>query len=160
MKYKVILIFLMSCIIIVSIALFTYVFLNKDITKIEENQINLNQRSQSERKKENINTAQIEGNIANEETNNTLENENKEENKIEEKTYIEEQNSEKETDKQDEEQMALKLVKEEWGEDESVYYTIDRNIGNMYDISVRSKANTLSLMEYEVDVENKTVKMK
>lgn len=162
MKYKVILIFLMSCIIIVSVALFTYVFLSKDLTKIEENKTELNQSFQSKEKKDeaNINNAQIEENIANEETNITLKNEQKEEPKIQEKTHIEEQNSEKEMDKQDGEQMALKLVKEEWGEDDSVYYTIDRHIGNIYDVSVRSKANTQSLMEYEIDIENKTVKMK
>ena len=54
----------------------------------------------------------------------------------------------------------MDLVKKEWGEDNSVYYTVDSNSGNIYNISVRSKATTEALIEYEVDVINKKVIMK
>lgn len=57
-------------------------------------------------------------------------------------------------------QEALELVKEEWGEDNTVYFTIDSSSGNIYMISVRSKTTTETLTEYEVDVTNKKVVMK
>ena len=55
---------------------------------------------------------------------------------------------------------ALKLVQEEWGEDDTVYYTIDNQSNNTYNISVRSKSTTETLAEYEVDVEDETVVIK
>lgn len=55
---------------------------------------------------------------------------------------------------------ALKLVKEEWGEDDTVYYTIDNQSNDIFNISVRSKETTVTLMEYEVDVKEGKVTMK
>lgn len=115
-------------------------------------------------------------------TNNVLKNEIEEE-KNEENVIVEEtkeentttesntQNTEvrgkEESDTQNEKEneaskkeQALNLVKKEWGEDNTVYYTVDSNSGNIYNISVRSKATTETLVEYEVDVNKKTVEMK
>lgn len=55
---------------------------------------------------------------------------------------------------------ALKLIETEWGEDNSVYYTIDNESGNIFSISVRSKSTTAVLQEYEVDVSKSTVTLK
>lgn len=54
---------------------------------------------------------------------------------------------------------AIAMAKKQWGEnDKSVYYFIDRTNGNIYNISVRSKSTTESLAEYEIDIENNTIK--
>ncbi len=55
---------------------------------------------------------------------------------------------------------ALNLVKQDWGEDDTVYYTIDNQSNSIYYISVRSKSTTATLAEYEVDVNQGTAKMK
>lgn len=47
---------------------------------------------------------------------------------------------------------AIDLAKKQWGEDDTVYYTIDQQSNNVYTISVRSKSTTEQLTEYEVDV--------
>ena len=109
---------------------------------------------------------------------NEIEEVKKEENKVEEEikednttTESNTQNTEikgkEEVDTQNEKEnesnkkeQALDLVKKEWGEDNTVYYTVDSNSGNIYNISVRSKATTEALIEYEVDVTKKTVVMK
>lgn len=165
MKYKKILIVLITCLLIVSSALVTYIILSKE--NVIESNIN------EDKPHQNIN---IRVNTVSENVNNTnneiIEEKNTEgtdiakateelnKNEVYEKSHIEEQDSDGEISKQDEEQIALGLVKDEWGEDDSVYYTIDRHVGNIYDISVRSKSNTQSLMEYKVDTNKKTVEMK
>ena len=55
---------------------------------------------------------------------------------------------------------ALELAKEECGEDDSVYYTIDNQAENIYNISVRSKETTATLIEYEVNVNTQEVSVK
>lgn len=55
---------------------------------------------------------------------------------------------------------AINLVKKEWGEDNTVYYSIDKHSGNIYNISVRSKSDTTQLAEYEVNLTDKTVIIK
>lgn len=55
---------------------------------------------------------------------------------------------------------ALDLVKEEWGEDDTVYYTIDNESGSIFNISVRSKQTTETLAEYEVNVEKQSINMR
>ena len=109
---------------------------------------------------------------------NEIEETKKEENKVEEEikennttTESNTQNTEikgkEEADTQNEKEnesskkeQALDLVKKEWGEDNTVYYTIDSASGNIYNISVRSKATTEALIEYEVDVINKKIIIK
>ena len=54
---------------------------------------------------------------------------------------------------------AIAMAKKEWGEsDNTVYYSVDREDGDTYNISVRSKETTESLIEYEINVKNNTVK--
>ena len=54
---------------------------------------------------------------------------------------------------------ALAMAKKEWGENDStVYYFVDREEGDIYNISVRSKETTESLIEYEINVKNNTIK--
>ena len=97
------------------------------------------------------------------EKNETTEQETKTENetvaqnevKKEEVTSFEEQ-------KQDEnnKEKALRLVKEEWGKDDTtVYFTLDNQQGNFYYYTVRSKSTTASLAEYEVDVTTSEVNL-
>lgn len=55
---------------------------------------------------------------------------------------------------------AIDLAKKQWGEDDSVYYTIDHQSNEIYTISVRSKSTTEQLAEYEVDVNEQTAVIK
>ena len=72
----------------------------------------------------------------------------------------EEETKENEDTKKTKDEKAIELVKKEWGKDDSVYFTIDRIVGNKYDISVRSKKTTQTLTEYEVDISKETVEIK
>ena len=110
--------------------------------------------------------------------NQTLNEENQEEKEIEDSntqinTTIEEENMVEETNtfqgeeetKEDEPQenyndKALELAKKEWGEDDTVYYTIDNQSENIFSISVRSKTTTETLAEYEINVIEGTVNLK
>ena len=89
---------------------------------------------------------------------NTTTESNTQNTEIKGKEEVDTQN-EKENESSKKEQ-ALDLVKKEWGEDNTVYYTIDSTSGNIYNISVRSKATTEALIEYEVDVINKKIIIK
>lgn len=72
----------------------------------------------------------------------------------------EKQDNKKEQDKKNNKEQALKLVEKEWGEDDTVYYSVDNQSNNIYNISVRSKDTTETLAEYEVNVEEETVVIK
>lgn len=64
------------------------------------------------------------------------------------------------TDTEDYKEKALRLVQEDWGEDDSVYFDIAEIQENgIYKICVRDKNTTNEVMWYEVDVVNNTVKM-
>lgn len=64
------------------------------------------------------------------------------------------------TDTEDYKEKAIRLVKEDWGEDDSVYFDIAEIEENgIYKICVRDKNTTNEVMWYEVDVVNNTVKM-
>ena len=63
-------------------------------------------------------------------------------------------------DDENTDETALGLVKKEWGEDNTVYYTIDDQKDNIYTVSVRSKSTTEQLAEYEVNVKDKSVFIK
>ena len=64
------------------------------------------------------------------------------------------------TDTEDYKEKALRLVQEDWGEDDSVYFDIAEIQENgIYKICVRKKNTTNEVMWYEVDVVNNTVKM-
>ena len=169
-------------VIIIGIALIVlfFIFTRKYVVKVDDSQNNINTQKnttnsvldQPENKEDNKNdikendieenTTQniTEENLTNEQKNtnenlNNIENNTKNAVKgIEEKASAEE---EKIKNKKDE---ALKLVENEWGEDSTVYYTIDYEAGNIYSISVRSKSTTAVLQEYEVDAVKGTVSLK
>lgn len=101
----------------------------------EENSVEENKTITENITKENVTQTQVQG---------------EEETKTEET----EGNTENNNDK------ALRLVKKEWGEDDTVYYTIDNQTNNTYNVSVRSKATTATLAEYEVNVKEETVIIK
>lgn len=55
---------------------------------------------------------------------------------------------------------AIKLVKDDWGEDTSVYFYVDEvNENGKYIVSVRDNATTSVVVWYEVDVKNNTAVM-
>lgn len=78
----------------------------------------------------------------------------------EEETQVNEEDQESEESTENYSEKALELAKEEWGEDDSVYYTIDNQADNIYNISVRSKETTATLIEYEVNVNTQEVSVK
>ncbi len=165
MKYKRILTVLIICILILTIALIYYAFFSKDNGNIIDNKENKTYQNNVTAHNTNVQNENNESNIISGEnivevTNNEPVNEQEIRKDTQENQYIEEQNSENEIQGYEAEELALTLVKNEWGEDDSVYYTIDRNVGNKYDISVRSKANTQSLMEYVVDIDKRIVEIK
>lgn len=57
-------------------------------------------------------------------------------------------------------EIAINLVKKQWGKDDTVYYTIDNQKNDTYTISVRSKSTTEQLAEYDVNINDKTVVIK
>lgn len=73
-------------------------------------------------------------------TNTQSENNNTQSNETPQSTYQGEEETKEETENG--ESKALKLAQEEWGEDDTVYYTVDNQSGNVYVISVRSKITT------------------
>lgn len=75
----------------------------------------------------------------------------------EEETKPEEESHQGNQRNEEKKERALELVKQEWGEDDTVYYTIDNQSNSIYHISVRSKTTTETLAEYEVDVSDETV---
>ena len=162
-----------------------FIFTRKYVVKVDENENTVNttnnsinniidqnvnkEEMQNETKEheneveveENIIENVIEENIVNKETNTNidsndkiLDNMNTQIQGLEETVSS---NEEKIINKKDE---ALRLVETEWGEDNSVYYTIDNESGNIFSISVRSKSTTAVLQEYEVDVSKSTVTLK
>ena len=90
-------------------------------------------------------------------TQNEIEHEDEKENQV---NRVEVTTAEENEKEENNKEKALKLVKEEWGEDDTVYYYLDNQSGNKYFFSVRSKSTTASVAEYEVDVSNNTVTMK
>ena len=93
------------------------------------------------------------------------ENTNIEENIVEENNLPNSSYQGEEETKEDDEasvdysEKALELAKTEWGEDDTVYFTIDNQSENIFTISVRSKTTTQTLAEYEVNVIDETVNM-
>lgn len=86
---------------------------------------------------------------------NNIENENeiKQKNVVEEENKPEEKPQEPENNQKPEEK-AKNIVKENWGEDDSVYYSYDGlNSEGKYIICVRDKATTKALYWYYVDIE-------
>ena len=173
MKYKKILIFLIGCIILLSTTIITYAILSKDVEETSANAVTNESISNTQNISENIiqNNKNDEENENNHQVSEEAENlvdtdieKNEEKQETDNKNEQEESNGEeeiKETEqsKKSKDEKVLDLVSKEWGEDESVYYTIDRNVGDKYYVSVRSKQTTQTLAEYEVDLEKETVEL-
>ena len=119
------------------------------IQKNEINEENKNNNQESE-EVENVVDTDVEKNEEKQEADNKNE---------QEESNGEEEAKETEQSKKSKDEKVLDLVSKEWGEDESVYYTIDRNVEDKYYVSVRSKQTTQTLAEYEVDLEKETVKL-
>ena len=110
---------------------------------------------------ENISENIVDENIVNEEKSANTDTTNNDKNSINSKVQgLEETTSSNEEKRINKKEQALKLVEEEWGEDNTVYYTIDNEYGNIYSISVRSKSTTAVLQEFEVDSSKGTVNLK
>ena len=161
MVKKVIIILCFVIIVLVGVFTAKYYFNKKNEAnenKIVENTIVNNQNSN------NTNVNNTTENVNEIKTNDTSKNEietSKSENKTKNNTSSfvgKEEIAEKNTENKQE--IAIDLVKKEWGEDNSVYFTVDSQNGNIFNISVRSKATTAALVEYEVDVNNKKVNVK
>lgn len=55
--------------------------------------------------------------------------------------------------------IAISLAKKEWGEDNSVYYSVeDGNSKDEYIVSIRDSSTTAEIVSYNVNVKTKTVK--
>ena len=98
-----------------------------------------------------------ESNVIGQEEKDSQENEIKEDNNLSEENTTKEDNN-GEISKQEGKNKAIEMARKKWGEDDTVYYFIDRANGNIYNVSVRSKDTTESLAEYEIDVKNNTIK--
>ena len=178
MMYKKILIFLIACIIILGCVLITFSILSKETENVSNNVALAEVTSNTENVQHDIvqdNTNQEQENVI--EKSNTLQEDNAKINDIQQNNNLESQNtvnnavknkkikSEEDSSinqesKKSKDQIATDLAKNEWGEDQSVYYTIDRSSGDKYYICVRSKETTETLAEYEVDIVKKTVEIK
>ena len=173
MKYKKMLFFLIGCIILLSTTIITYAILSKDVEETSANVVTNESISNTQNISENI-IQNFENVVENENNNqvaeeveiksNTEVEKNEEKQEADNKNEQEESNGEEEAkdteqSKKSKDEKVLDLVGKKWGEDESVYYTIDRNIGSKYYVSVRSKQTTQTLAEYEVDLEKETVEL-
>ncbi len=60
----------------------------------------------------------------------------------------------------DNEKMALEMMGKYWGEDETVYFTLDSQDGDIFTIAVREVETTKAKNYYTVDIKTKEVKLK
>lgn len=132
----------------------TYTF---DEVSVETNNISKDKEKEKQNVAEN-NALEEQNTLENEKVQNEVTTQNQEENKVDSKN--EEDSKENIQMQQSREEKAITLAKSKWGEDDSVYYTIDRIVGSCYNICVRNKSTTESLAEYEVDIEKETVTLK
>lgn len=166
MKYKGILVFLIFCLIVVSCALITFAIMSKDTQNVSSNinsTTNVKNATNEIKDLTNISKDDLKNEANTTDENNTeadKEASKQEQSKQEDNSNTEEEIKETVKSKQEKQDIAVNLTKQEWGEDDTVYYTIDREVDNIYDISVRSKSTTETLAEYEVDIVNKTVQIK
>lgn len=57
----------------------------------------------------------------------------------------------------DDEEAAIEIVKDNWGENDAVYFSYDgKNAQGRYIITVRDKTTTNEIVRYFVDLENRT----
>lgn len=122
---------------------------NKVTNKIE-NKVENTEKNEVNNKVENV----VENTVAN----NVVE--NKVQNEVIENTTTEETTT-SQPPKQDNDQKAINMVKQDWGEDSSVTFKIDEKKENgKYVVSVVDKNTTAVLVWYDVDVENNTIQVR
>ena len=111
--------------------------------------------------KENV-PASNENNVVENQINNNITNEAVQNNIIENninQTQVSKEEIDNESIKKEEDnkQKAINIVKENWGEDERVYFSFDSIDNNgKYIVSVRDRASTEALYWYTVDIEKET----
>lgn len=138
-------------IIVVFIGIFTAVKISKDERKTQT--VYSNKAEEAEN---------VENEIANEANNEIIENETVNNVPDEEKDEDEDINTNKETQAMEtNKDKAIRIVKNDWGEDDTIYYSYDGFDSNEdYIICVRDKATTKALCWYHVNVETETFEIK
>ena len=86
------------------------------------------------------------------ESENQVEDEEKTETTDEEQEYVGEEESNVEEPIQSKDEKVIDLVKKEWGQDDSVTFSIEKKNGSKYRVAVRDNSTTV-LAWYEVDTE-------
>lgn len=145
--------------ILVIIAVALVIFLTAKLSNVQKNEDNIisMEKIDEDNLFENKNNL-ITNNTIQENINNTVEEDNN--NDVVVNTNSNTVVSNEMTDTEDYKEKALRLVQEDWGEDDSVYFDIAEIQENgIYKICVRDKNTTNEVMWYEVDVVNNTVKM-
>ena len=149
-------------IIAICIAVILLIITTKLIVKL------INIKNNKEREVANTNENSIQSNIV---ENNTIENnmiENDEENEITDNTVIEKEKEPSENNtsigeeeitkteiekEENNQEKAMELVKRDWGEDNSVYFSFEGIENGKYIISVREESTTRTINTYAVNVE-------
>lgn len=145
--------------ILVIIAVALVIFFTAKLSNVQKNEDNIisMEKIDEDNLFENKNNL-ITNNTIQENINNTVEEDNN--NDVVVNTNSNTVVSNEMTDTEDYKEKALRLVQEDWGEDDSVYFDIAEIQENgIYKICVRDKNTTNEVMWYEVDVVNNTVKM-
>lgn len=147
--------------ILVIIAVALAIFLTAKLSNIENKENNIiSMEKIDETNLVNNENIYVNNNVEENVTNNTAENNNNNDNNVIENKNSNSGLSDEITDTEDYKEKAIRLVQEDWGEDDSVYFDIAEIQENgVYKICVRDKNTTNEVMWYEVDVVNNTVKM-
>lgn len=141
-------------VVIICVGIFTAINISKDKGNVAPTYSN-------KIEKENNTKNEISNELNNETSNNTED--EKETNTInEEKTENEKIDTSKDNQNTEtNENKAKRIVKSDWGEDDSIYYSYDGlNSNGDCIICVRDKATTKALCWYHVNVENETFEIK
>ena len=151
MKKNTKLIMFILVVVIVGLALFFIFQANQKVTENMENRENMN--IQTNTTIENNNTNQTVENVENtENTSNTLEGNIQEESESSEET-----DSMEESNTTDPKAKAIEIVKKDWGEDDSVYFSYDGvNSDGKHIVGVRNKSDTTIRYWYDVDINTGT----
>ena len=151
MKKNTKLIMFILVVVIVGLALFFIFQANQKVSENMGNRENMN--IQTNTTIENNNTNQTVENVENtENTSNTLEGNIQEESESSEET-----DSMEESNTTDPKAKAIEIVKKDWGEDDSVYFSYDGvNSDGKHIVGVRNKSDTTIRYWYDVDINTGT----
>ena len=161
---KVVIIVSIIAIIITSIVVyFSLQSFDKQYAENENIDENVNKNYTNEQNENISSNNNKQKNELNQQNNIEKENETENENAIEEpanETKEDKDETPKVEEKNSGDEIAIELVKKEWGEkDDTVYYNIEEQISdNVYIVSVRDQETTEDLSEYRVDIKQKKVK--